>query len=318
MIHPMDQPPSAEDIDRIGDGRVVASISGGKDSAAMSLWLTRHGIEHDRVFADTGWEHPDTYTYLRGVLTEKLGPIDEVNDGSGGFAATVRHKGMFPSRLRRWCTINLKMKPVREYLVARDDEPISAVGVRALESKKRAEMGRWEFWDGGDCEIWRPLIDWSEADVIDIHTDEQLPPNPLYLRGARRVGCWPCIHSNKRELRLVGELSPGRIDVIRDLERVVAAAIEVRGKTVPGKTIGMFAATVPGRDTAKRGWPLIDEVMAWAKTERGGRQMMLVDTEPAGCVRWGLCERAGDDDAGSDADAVQNHRLWLPGAARRR
>ena len=44
--------------------RVIASISGGKDSAAMSLWLT----EHDRVFADTGWEYEATYEYLRGPL----------------------------------------------------------------------------------------------------------------------------------------------------------------------------------------------------------------------------------------------------------
>ncbi len=38
---------------RIAGRRVVASISGGKDSAAMSLWLTDQGIDHDRVFCDT-------------------------------------------------------------------------------------------------------------------------------------------------------------------------------------------------------------------------------------------------------------------------
>lgn len=30
---------------RLGDRRVIASISGGKDSAALSLWLTEQGIE---------------------------------------------------------------------------------------------------------------------------------------------------------------------------------------------------------------------------------------------------------------------------------
>ena len=33
----------------------------------MSLWLTEQGIEHDRVFLDTGWEHADTYD----VATER-------------------------------------------------------------------------------------------------------------------------------------------------------------------------------------------------------------------------------------------------------
>src|SRR5258708_6462847 len=51
------------------DRRVAASISGGKDSAAMGLWLMEQGIDYDRVFADTGWEHPKTYEYLRGPLT---------------------------------------------------------------------------------------------------------------------------------------------------------------------------------------------------------------------------------------------------------
>lgn len=36
---------------------IAGVISGGKDSAALSLWLTENGIEHRRVFANTGWEH---------------------------------------------------------------------------------------------------------------------------------------------------------------------------------------------------------------------------------------------------------------------
>ena len=65
----------AEILTRLNGRRVVASVSGGKDSAAMSLYLHELGIDHDRVFLDTGWEHPDTYEYLRGELTAKLGPI---------------------------------------------------------------------------------------------------------------------------------------------------------------------------------------------------------------------------------------------------
>lgn len=42
---------------RLKDAVVVCSVSGGKDSAALSLYLTELGIEHRRVFADTGWEN---------------------------------------------------------------------------------------------------------------------------------------------------------------------------------------------------------------------------------------------------------------------
>jgi 3'-phosphoadenosine 5'-phosphosulfate sulfotransferase (PAPS reductase)/FAD synthetase len=95
------------------DGRhVIASVSGGKDSAAMSLWLTEQGIEHERVFADTGWEHPETYRYLWDVLVPKLGPITVVR-GPYTLPELVAKKGMFPSRTRRFCTQELKVKPLR-------------------------------------------------------------------------------------------------------------------------------------------------------------------------------------------------------------
>lgn len=184
-------------IDRIAGRRVVASISGGKDSAAMSLWLTEQGIDHDRVFLDTGWENELTYTYLRGPLTALLGPIVELR-GPLLMEELIRKKGMFPSRVRRFCTQELKVKPMQRYLSARIDggeDMINAVGIRAAESEARSRMPEWEWQDGFDCEVWRPLLRWSEQDVIDIHRRHGLAPNPLYLLGASRVGCWPCIYA---------------------------------------------------------------------------------------------------------------------------
>lgn len=135
-------------LQEVLDGRiVVASISGGKDSAALSLWLTEQGIEHRRVFADTGWEHESTYEYLRGELTRKLGPIDEVGY-PGGMKALVAKKGMFPSRVARFCTEELKVIPLAAYVRKVQDaegEAVNAVGIRRAESKARSEMEEWEW-----------------------------------------------------------------------------------------------------------------------------------------------------------------------------
>ena len=184
-----------------GDPLVIASISGGKDSAAVSLWLRGQGIEHERVFADTGWESWITYSYMDAVLRPALGPIDVVRSEVGGMAGLVRKKAMFPGGTRRFCTDELKMKPIVAHMLKRAKETgrpvVSVVGVRAAESSKRAGMPEWDGYTSraGDFDIWRPLIKWTEQDVIDIHHDHQLAPNPLYLHGARRVGCWPCIHA---------------------------------------------------------------------------------------------------------------------------
>lgn len=301
-------------IDRLRGKRVIASVSGGKDSAAMCLWLQEQGIEHDRVFMDTGWEHDATYEYLRGPLTEKLGPIVEIRaaiptptvrvqdlitadalrprvraaiEAGSSMVTRAIHKGLLPARRPRWCTEELKMQPFRRYLEGIDDEIISAVGIRWDESAARAEMTEWEWSDGLDCEVWRPILSWTEQDVIDIHARHGLRPNPLYLLGARRVGCWPCVNASKAELRLIADTDPGRIDLVRELEQDVAAIqrkkIEARGETQDTPP-GWFKPSGGGR------WQ-IDEAVAWSRTAHGGKQYELFAPDgDAGCMRWGLCD----------------------------
>lgn len=299
-------------VGRIAGRRVIASISGGKDSAAMSLWLTEHGIEHDRVFCDTGWEHADTYEYLRGPLTEKIGPIVEIR-GEQLMEDLVRKKGMFPSRTRRFCTENLKVKPLQRYISKMQDEHgecLNAVGIRAGESRARSKMPEWEWNNGFDCETWRPLIRWTEQDVIDIHTRHALRPNPLYLKGSRRVGCWPCIFSSKAEIRHIADTDPERIDTIRKLEADAQASAEAR-HTAKGETFESLGYNKPTffqamgalrTEGGREGRMVpIDTVVQWSRTAHGGKQYELFAPaeSDAGCMRWGLCDVEGDDAAAS-------------------
>jgi 3'-phosphoadenosine 5'-phosphosulfate sulfotransferase (PAPS reductase)/FAD synthetase len=288
---------------KLNGRRVVASISGGKDSAAMSLWLHEQGIEHDRVFMDTGWEHPETYAYLRGPLTEKLGPITEIRSAKypGGMVDLFRAKGMFPSRRIRFCTQELKVFPMQTYLRTLTDDHVNAVGVRRAESEARSKLTEWEWSDGFDCETWRPLIDWSEADVIEAHRRHGLSPNPLYIRGegVNRVGCWPCINSTKAEIRMVADLTPERIDLIEALEREVGPIAEARyaakGTTLAEKNLASpaFFQSSLKDDKGRRPCIPIRAVVQWSRTARGGRQYELFAPErEEGCVRWGLCEAA--------------------------
>jgi 3'-phosphoadenosine 5'-phosphosulfate sulfotransferase (PAPS reductase)/FAD synthetase len=291
---------------RLAGHRVVASVSGGKDSAALSLYLTDLGIEHDRVFMDTGWENEVTYSYLRGPLAAKIGPIAEIRSARypGGMPDLVTGRGMFPSRVRRMCTQELKVFPMQAHLRGLEDQgidPINVVGIRAEESPSRALMGEWEFSDTFDCDVWRPLIRWTEADVIAIHRHFDLPPNPLYLAGASRVGCWPCIFARKAEIRMVAELTPEKIIQIGRLEERVteiAAAknaadgfqnFESRGHTAPAffQAQGSLRNPLLGKDG--RCTP-IAEVVAWSRTPTRGVEPEPFDDPNKGCMRWGLCE----------------------------
>lgn len=287
---------------KLAGRRVVASISGGKDSAALSLWLTEQGIEHDRIFLDTGWENDLTYSYLRGPLTAQIGPILELRS-SLLMEDLIRKKGMFPSRVRRFCTQELKVKPMQEYLKARidaGDDVINAVGIRAAESEARSRMPEWEWQDGFDCEVWRPLLRWSEQDVIEIHRRHGLSPNPLYLLGASRVGCWPCIYARKSEIRFIADKDPARIVRLKVLEEDVAkkavARAQARGTTLAySPTWFQNPTSRVGADGHRAGdcWP-IDKVVEWSRTIRGGaeedKQELLFAGMNDGCMRWGLCE----------------------------
>ena len=291
----------------------LASISGGKDSAAMALHLIEQDIEYTAVFFDTGWEHPAVYEYLRGDLTDKIGPIKELpppmpkltpeqEQLASKYEARLGHqsgmvrwmvkKGMFPSRMRRYCTQQLKIAGLKR-LIKEHDLPVNCVGIRAAESAARAKMPERELSTSLDCMVWRPIIKWTKQDVIDIHHRHGLAPNPMYLNGADRVGCWPCIFSRKSEIRYISEVDSDRIDLIRDLEVDIAALAAAR-YAEKGETFDSLGYRLPTFFQGSRDMtlPTIDTVVEWSKTSRGGKQTALFrdDEVVPGCMSWGLCD----------------------------
>jgi 3'-phosphoadenosine 5'-phosphosulfate sulfotransferase (PAPS reductase)/FAD synthetase len=273
--------------------QVVASVSGGKDSTALILALREAEIPARYVFADTGWEAPETYGYLE-LLRERLGIEIDVVGVAGGMVGKIQARAGFPARMQRWCTRELKIKPLRRYHDCEEafggQETVCAVGVRAEESEARARMAVWDDDDEWGGYVWRPLLRWTIADVLAIHRRHLLPVNPLYQRGHDRVGCYPCVFARKEEIRLIAEHAPERIDQIRDLEGWCDRTRAERNALTPGRYAHMMASFFQTRDGGAA--PMrIDDVVLWARTVHGGRQLPLLAEPPSGgCMRWGLCE----------------------------
>lgn len=294
---------------RSGELTCIVSISGGKDSTAVALALRESGVPYRMVFADTGWEAPETYAHL-DHLRSKLGPIDVVGV-PGGMVEKIRHRAGFPARMQRWCTQELKLEPLRAYhdeIEEREGiETCCVMGVRAAESEARAKMPvfvdepsgdrRWGGW------IWRPILGWSVQEVLAIHHRHGVDVNPLYKRGHGRVGCYPCIFANKEQVRLLAEYSPSRVDEIRALESEVIELRRQRNEETPGRykhMAGSFFQSNAGRD----GFTPIDDVVAWSRTDRGGRQLPLLPPAPKdGCLLWGACEPPTDNDGDLEIDS---------------
>ena len=295
--------------DVLAGRRLVVSVSGGKDSTACCLHLMDLGYgpeDYDRIFFDTGWEHEFLYEYVENDLPAVVGPITrlaaevdladdlvpiaekfEVKLGVP-YSSMVRlclKKKVFPSRVLRFCTQNLKVYPARDYLLEREGEVVSVVGIRAQESPSRAMMLEWEYSGTFKCDVWRPLIDWSEEDVIAIHQRQGVRPCRLYLeQGSTRVGCYPCIFARKSEIKALSDYTPSRIAVLAELESVMEG--------IASGTPTWFHRGDNGQASP------ISEVIAWAGTSRGGSVDQLeLFTDPTGhqgCVRWGMCDTGSD------------------------
>lgn len=298
----------------IRDLSLIASVSGGKDSTAVMLLMRENDIECRHVFADTHWEADETYRYLDYLRKRLDVTIDVV--ASEGMLARAETRAGFPRRRGKWCTRELKIQPIRayHYAVGEEDERETAaiVGVRAQESAKRANLPELGAEADGPFgfgwPVWRPIIDWGIEDVLEIHKRHGVEVNPLYQRGHNRVGCWPCIYSNKEEIRLIADNDPERIQLISEYEGRFGKLRAQRNVDTPGRYKYESCTFFEGRQGSPLGdVPKIADVVEWSRTTHGGRQFSLFDEAPrGGCYRWGLCEPAEtpdrDDDEGSDEE----------------
>lgn len=295
----------------------IVSISGGKDSTAMwSLAIERETPYLQVIFADVGHEHPKTYEYIN-YLENKLGSIKRIkpdfskqierkrevvqtkwrNEGVSEsiiedalevlqptgipFLDLCIWKGRFPSTMARFCTQELKVRPIFEQVYAplmdANKSIVSWQGVRSLESAARANLKMTEDTPEG-ITIYRPIINWDVNEVFKQHDKHGIKPNPLYKEGMSRVGCMPCINSRKSELHEIARRYPNEIDRLRKWEEIV------------GKASKRGSATFFTSDERGHG---IDEMVEWSGTTRGGKTMDLIhllEPVPTCSSQYGLCE----------------------------
>lgn len=245
-------------------------ISGGKDSQALLLWAKHESqIPHSKIhasFCDTGNEHELTYAHIR-MLSNTIHPITTLTPPLD-FYELAKKKGRFPSTKARFCTQQLKIFPTQKHIMqyqAANQEVLLLSGVRATESTARAALPEFEWDEYYACDMYRPLLKWTTDQVWALLDKYQSPRNPLYDYGARRVGCFPCIMSNKLELRTIAKHFPERIDMIREAEQVIGK----QGSTFfsRNKTPERFRSlTITNKDGQQMQVPTIDDVVEWSKT----------------------------------------------------
>lgn len=120
--------------------RHVLGISGGKDSAALAMYMKTHHPEIDMeyYFSDTGKELSETYELieeLESFLGKKIVPLTANESHKDPFDHYLDiYNGFLPSSMARWCTQKLKLEPFERWIG--DDLAISYVGIRDDEDRE--------------------------------------------------------------------------------------------------------------------------------------------------------------------------------------
>ncbi len=119
--------------------RHVLGISGGKDSAALALYMNDKypGMDIEYYTCDTGKELDETYELIDKLNKKLSRNIVQLKAADTSFAPfdyyLNLYRGFLPSSNSRWCTKKLKLEPFEQFVG--DDPVISYVGIRGDEDR---------------------------------------------------------------------------------------------------------------------------------------------------------------------------------------
>lgn len=177
----------------MSEQRHILSLSGGKDSAALALYMRDRIPTMEYIFNDTGKELPETYEYLERIGDYLGKPVVRLNADKGFDHWYELYGGMIPSNHRRWCTKMLKLKPFEAYVGT--TPVLNYVGIRADENRqgyistKKNITPVYPFIEDG-------LV---YADIVRILHQSGVGMPPYTRWGRTRSGCYFCFYQQKIE-----------------------------------------------------------------------------------------------------------------------
>ena len=203
---------------------VVLNHSGGKDSQAMTLLVSRL-VPRDQLVAvhaplgEVEW--PGTVEHIEDTIPPGV-PLILAHTASGkSLLERIQQRGRFPDAGRRFCTRDFKKTPIerelRRYLKAHPrygGRIVSAMGMRAEESPARAKLVPWRRNNrnskaGREWFDWLPVHGLETDDVFRVIAEAGQSPHWAYAAGMSRLSCSFCILASRADLTRAAELRPG-------------------------------------------------------------------------------------------------------------
>jgi len=263
------------------DARHVLGISGGKDSAALAVYIKDQYPElHDKVeyfFTDTGAELKEIYDFLDKLEAYLGKEIIRLSSGKDFDHWLTIHNEYLPSAQQRWCTQMMKIKPFEAFVG--NDLVVSYIGIRADEnregyvSKKDTIKAVFPFIEDG-------LV---RDDIFEILEDSVGIPE--YYKWRSRSGCYFCFFQRQDEWLGLKRNHPELFEKARAFEQRVRTKYDWKDGEVPIKGHG-YTWSSQGS---------IDELVA--KAEKREKETGLTATSKQSPERWQeAIKKVMDDD----------------------
>lgn len=208
----------------MSDTRHVLGLSGGRDSAALAIFMRqRHPeIDVEYFFTDTGKELPEVYDYLtrlEGYLGKRIRRLNPDRDFDFWLKS---YKNYLPSAQSRWCTRQLKLRPFEEWVREFLEDGETVISYVAIRSDEEYRQGYRSNRD--KLLVSLPLKDAGidKGGVIEILEGSGLGL-PAYYDWRTRSGCTFCFFQQKIEWVRLRERHP---EAFEEAKRYEKTAIE--------------------------------------------------------------------------------------------
>lgn len=200
--------------------RHVLGLSGGKDSAALAVYMRQHypDLDIEYFFTDTGKELPEVYEFL-GKLEGFLGkPILRLNPNRDFDFWLREYNNFLPSPNTRWCTRQLKLLPFKNWvkpMIDNGDKVTSYVAIRSDEEYRQGYISSDEnlliklpFRENGIDK--QSVMEILEASGVGY---------PKYYEWRSRSGCTFCFYQQKIEWVNLKERHPIAFEEAKQYEK---------------------------------------------------------------------------------------------------
>lgn len=180
--------------------RHILGLSGGRDSAALAIYMRQHrsDLNIEYFFTDTGKELPEVYEFLdrlEGFLGQ---PINKLNPDRDFDFWLAEYGHFLPSARTRWCTRQLKLRPLELWLRPDLEAGIEVHSYVAIRADEGQRSGYQPPHPGMKVHFPLKEAGIDKAGVIDLLNDGDVG-EPAYYSWRSRSGCTFCFFQQKIE-----------------------------------------------------------------------------------------------------------------------